>query len=123
MTLSRTQIFLVVSLLPAALAGCAGEPVRQPMQYAAIGPPDGQTARTRADHEEIAAWYEREAGWAADRTAVHRGMLALYVSPYPDYGNTGFVGHCTNLVQRYRQAAEANRVLAALHRAYAETTE
>ena len=123
MTVSRTQTFVVVSLLAAALAGCAGEPVRQPIQYAAIGPPDAQTARARADHEEIAAWYEREAGWMADRTAVHRGMLTLYVSPYPDYSNAGFVGHCTNLVQRYRQAAEANRVLAALHRVYAESAE
>lgn len=91
--------------------------------YAAIGPPDAESARTRADHEQIAAWYGREAGMAADRMAAHRRMLALYVSPYPDYGNPGVTGHCANLAERYRQAAEDNRVLAALHGVYAESVE
>lgn len=105
-----------ISLLAAGLAGCAGGPAVQD----ANRPAALEAARTRAEHEEIAARYEREAGIAEDRTAAHRRMLALYASPYPDYGSgAGFIRHCRSMVQRYGEAAEANRALATAHRAAA----
>ncbi len=107
---------LVLGCVLAALAGCAIEPVERLPHQEAAPSPMLETARTRADHEEIAAWYEREAGSAEDRAAAHRRMRNAYALPEPGYGSAAFVEHCQNLILRYQQAAEGNLALAQLHR-------
>lgn len=119
MSWSALQTSLAAVLGAAVLGGC-GTPALQP----ALPPPtvpNVEAARSGAEHEQIAAWYEREARDAEERAVAHRRLLTIYASPYPDYGNSGFIGHCRALIQRYEEAAEANRALAALHRAAAKS--
>jgi hypothetical protein len=79
-------------------------------------------ARSRADHEKVAVWYEQEAAAALEQARWHHRMLAdiyrpAYGSPYAGpYGNPGFVRHCADLARRYEEAAEESSALAKLHR-------
>lgn len=98
-----------------ALGGCVSagtqntpEPGSQWQNAAAV--------RTRADHLEIAAWYEREAAAASRRADVHRKLRDSYGSSSGLYDLTGMLGHCTNLVNQNTQAAKDNAALAELHR-------
>ena len=114
------RAMLVLGFVLAALAGCAIEPVERPPHQEAAPLPMIETARTRADHEVIAAWYEREARSAEDQAAAHRRMRDAYALPDPRYGDGAFVEHCRNLILTYQQAAEDNLELAGLHRRVAE---
>ena len=78
-----------------------------------------QNAKTRADHEEIAAIYEQQA--SADRAAAenHRRMERLYKGFDPSQGGRGsgqMAVHCKNLAEGYARAAEEHSGLAQLHR-------
>ncbi|MFY9314560.1 MAG: hypothetical protein WAO95_03255 [Burkholderiales bacterium] len=107
---------LVSGFVLAALAGYATEPVGRLPQQESAPLPQLEAARTRADHEAIAAWYEREAASAEGRAAAHRRMRDAYALPDPRYSNAAFVEHCENLILRYQQTAESNLALADLHR-------
>ena len=62
-----------------ALAGCATEPAERFFQPDAAPLPRFETARTRADHEEIVTWYEREAASADPRDAeAHLALARLH---------------------------------------------
>lgn len=102
-----------------ALAGCAS--ISTPVPEAP--PARLAEARTAAEHEAAAAWYERQAAAAGARVAAHERMLRFYASPYPDYASPGIVGHCLGLIERYGQAAGAHRALAASHRLAAAQAE
>jgi hypothetical protein len=79
-----------------------------------------QSARTRADHEEIASIYEQQA--RADRTSAdeHRKMEKLYRAfgqADPAWAESGQTPvHCQNLTSIYQSAAEEHEALAELHR-------
>ena len=82
-----------------------------------------QTAKTRADHEQIASIYEQQA--SADRAAAenHRRMESLYKGIDPTAGGRGsgqMAVHCKNLAAGYARAAEEHAALAKLHRQAAE---
>lgn len=100
--------------LVVAISGCATGEVQKsqvkeaPWKVAAA-------ARTRTDHQELAAWYLREAESARERAAVHRKLRDSYASSFGLYDVTGMVGHCTNLVRQYDQAATDSAALAELH--------
>jgi hypothetical protein len=104
----------------AVLAGCAAEPVGWLPQHDAAPLPRLETARTRADHEEIAAWYVREAASADQQVVAHLRMRDAYAAPDQGYGDAAVVEHCRNLILSYQQAAEDNLALAGLHRHVAE---
>lgn len=109
--------YLLAGLLAAvlALSGCAtGEIPKFQAREAVRG--NVAAPRTRADHEERAAWYAREAESARERAAAHRRILDSYASSSGLYDVTGMVGHCTNLVHQYEQAAKDSTALAELHR-------
>lgn len=69
---------LALTFALAALAGCAAEPVGRLPRQDAASLPKIEAARTRADHEEIAAWYEREAASADRQVDVHLRMGDIY---------------------------------------------
>jgi hypothetical protein len=79
-------------------------------------------ARSRADYEKVAVWYEQEAAAALEMARRHHRMLAdiyrpAYGSPYAGpYRNPGFVRHCADLAREYEEAAEQSSALAKLYR-------
>ena len=79
-----------------------------------------QSARTRADHEEISLIYEKRA--TADRAAAeeHRRMASLYKRSDPSRVDRSafktMAIHCYNLVQMYTRAAKEHSALSELHR-------
>ena len=73
------------------------------------------TAKSKADHEALAAHYEAEAKQALDQAERHLKMEKDY--RVLEIGSKGpkFSVHCKNLVAKYQEAAEENRQLADLH--------
>jgi len=135
--MSRNQRWLVLgagAFLAAAvlaLGGCAAEwPVKPADLEQKI-----EAARTRADHQAIAAVYEQQA--EGDRAAAerHRGLARAYERGYIAGGsrvrgsstarreNKSLVAHCENLARIYQQAAEENLALAREHRQVAAETK
>jgi hypothetical protein len=78
-------------------------------------------AKTPADHEAIAEYYDKEA--AADDAkaklhhAVHHEYEKFHLKP-PE-----MVEHCDELAESFQRAAEQDRALAAAHRAIAKKLE
>lgn len=106
---------MLVLALP-ILAGCASPPAQRVAQQIAAPLPRIEDARTRADHEEIAAWYDREAQAAERQWEVHLRMRDAGAPPDPIHGNEDLAAHCQNLLFSYELAAEGNLALAELHR-------
>lgn len=101
--------------LTLALGGCASGGVQR--SPASQAPSKKATvARTRADHEERAAWFARDAQLAEDKAEAHREMRDAYASSFGLYDTSGMVGHCTNLIEAYQRAALENAALADSHR-------
>lgn len=110
-------------LLSGALSGCATESVMQRQIAQQIA-----TARTSADHEALAAWFDSQADEADASAERHRGMKEHYVrwdailssTAFGPTGNragsAGFWQQCEKLVRLYAQASEENRTLAKMHR-------
>lgn len=100
--------------LAVAVSGCAtGE---FPISRAPEAPwTAAAAARTRADHEAVAESYEREAASSRERAAAHRRLRDSYASSGL-FDATGMVGHCTNLILKFTEAANDNAALASLHR-------
>lgn len=108
----RSAVLLAVVL---AISGCAAGEVRK-SEVRATPWAKAAAARTRTDHQELAAWYLREAESARERAAVHRKLRDSYASSFGLYDVTGMAGHCANLILKYQEAANENAALAGLHR-------
>jgi hypothetical protein len=80
-----------------------------------------QTAKTAADHEAIAAEYDRLASEATAKAAEHKAMAARYRHAIGPGSKSGFAEHCDGLVVIYNGAAKEYRALAAMHRAQAKS--
>ena len=79
-------------------------------------------AKTSADHEAIASYYDREAATAKDKAAEHRRLAETYRNiaatgraPLQPMGI-----HCEQLVRTYESAAAENAALATAHRQMAQ---
>lgn len=107
-----------------ALGGCAAEgPVKPAGLERKI-----EAARTRADHQEIAALYERQAGIDKEAGEQHLNLARAYergsVWAGPQIGSVrrlrrdkkSFVAHCENLARVHQEAAAENLALAREHR-------
>jgi hypothetical protein len=114
--------FLAAAIL--TLGGCAAEgPVKPAGLEQKI-----EAARTRADHQEIAAVYEQQAGMDQEAVQRHRNLARAYERDWvwggPRVGSAGSVrrenqslaAHCENLARIYQQAADENLALAREHR-------
>ena len=82
-------------------------------------------ARTPADHENVALWYEQEAAMALEQSRRHQRMLQdiyrpAYDRSFAGYREAGFLRHCEQLTRAYRQAADESLALAKLHRELAD---
>jgi len=89
----------------------AAEPVVTPAQIAA--------ATTAADHEAIAAAYEKEATALEAKAREHEQMAKAYSSAGSKKGmdSASMHAHCATLAKQYSEAAAENRELAKQHRA------
>lgn len=127
-----TTKVLALALAILTLGGCAAEgPVKAAGLEQKI-----VAARTRADHQEIAAVYEQQAEGDRAASQRHRGFARAYERGYapgrPKIGSASSVrreykssiAHCENLARIYQQGAEENLALAREHhRLVAETKD
>lgn len=65
-------------------------------------------AKTPADHEAIATYYDREAAENENKVKLHRASENIYTKGANQV-------HCNALVKDYQRAAEEDRALAARH--------
>jgi hypothetical protein len=100
---------VVAILLSGGAVGA--EPVVTPAQITA--------ATTPADHEAIAAAYDKEATSLEAKAREHEQMAKAYSSAGPKKGmdSAAMHAHCATLAKRYSEAAAENRELAKQHRA------
>ncbi len=74
-------------------------------------------AKTKADHELIAAEFDKQA--EADKASAerHRKMGQAYITaPWAKTSGAGMVSHCKALVADYDKAAKQNTEMAKMHR-------
>jgi hypothetical protein len=111
--------FAVVSLLVLGigLSGTWATPARAADIEAKIA-----AAKTAADHEEIANWYDDQAKAAEAKAEEHRKMGEAYKRAPGPFGKTKlhFHQHCETLVKSYTAEAKEYRALAAAHREMAK---
>jgi hypothetical protein len=72
-------------------------------------------AKTPADHEAIAIFYEEESQTARQKQAEHERMKAAYQSHYP-IKRAAMVPHCESIIKKYKEMAEEYAALAQLHK-------
>jgi len=77
-------------------------------------------AKTAADHEAIASYYDREAAAAQAKVGEHRKLAELYRSVAGGKGPLPMEAHCQKLMQIDESAAAENAALAAAHRQMAQ---
>jgi len=75
-------------------------------------------AKSPADHEAIAAYYDKEATEAEAKAEQHKKMADTYTKLRPDY--KPLPGHCRAEAKYYEGIATENRALAAAHRKMAK---
>lgn len=109
--LSAAALVFAAAALPAA--GESGVSQEELMQKI-------QSARTRADHEEIASIYEKQASADLAAAEEHRRMASQYKMSDPSRVDRSafktMAIHCYNLIELYTGAAKEHSALAALHR-------
>ncbi len=77
-----------------------------------------QSAKTRTDHEALAAHYENVAQAMREKVQIHKKILEQYESDGYHYGREveDLRAHTRALIRFYEQAAEANWSMALSHR-------
>lgn len=88
-----------------------------------VTPAQIAAAKTPADHEAIAAAYDKEAAQLESMAKEHAEMAAAYRAG--SLGNKGanpnaMAAHCDKLTQEFKAAAKQDRDLAAAHRQMAK---
>lgn len=79
-------------------------------------------AKTPADHEAIAAHYEKAAQEAHQKQAEHQKMKERY-EKNPALNKSGFSTHCDLIAANYDKMAKEYEALAKLHRDMAKSAE
>jgi hypothetical protein len=83
-----------------------------------------ENAKTPADHEAIAAYYDAEAKAAQAMVEHHRAMAGAYAKNQKPAGSKGVRSsvyrtmprHCDDLIKSYKSAAHEYEAMAAAHR-------
>jgi hypothetical protein len=73
-----------------------------------------KSAKTPADHEAIAVYYDGEATENEKKARLHTTNVNMY-------SKLSFLPHCKALVKAFQDAADQDKALAAAHRAMAKT--
>jgi hypothetical protein len=130
-TMNMNQWWVVLAAAVLILGGC---PAEEPVKSAGLEQKI-EAARTRADHQEIAAAYEQQAGVDREAMERHHKLARAYEQGWvwapPRAGgvssgrreNKSLIAHCENLARMYQQAAEENLALAKQHRQIAAETK
>ena len=80
-----------------------------------------ESAKTKADHENLAKYYENAANNLKAQAEQHKKMSVSYRAMSVGKGGLGgFVAHCEKLVAKYEALAADNEALAKLHHQFAE---
>jgi hypothetical protein len=100
-------------VLSVILAGCASEPTAPPADLVQRI----ETARTPADHEKLASYYDREASAARASAAAHRKMATSYQGTVAGgRGGASMPAHCNAIVRSQEAIATEYEGMAAAHR-------
>ena len=100
-------------VLSVILAGCASEPTAPPADLVQRI----ETARTPADHEALASYYDREASAASASAAAHRKMATSYQGMVAGgRGGASMPAHCNAIVRSQEAIATEYEGMAAAHR-------
>jgi hypothetical protein len=75
-----------------------------------------ESAKTKADHEALAAFYEQEAKSLQAKAEEHKEMGKAYSKFGHLKEKQHLVTHCDRLVEKYNGAANESLALAKLHR-------
>lgn len=118
---SQSYLCMLLALSAVLLGGCASP------HYSATHEQVEEriaSARTRADHQGLAQFFEQEAQEAMKRAETHRKMGKNYGLSLWGRGAPAIQGreHCDRLVELYEEAKQENKALAALHRQIAVET-
>ncbi len=108
----RFSFAVVLLAFAVSLAGCASGIGPRP----AALPQSIESARTRADHEDLALRFVREAESLRAKADEHERMVDSYGRSAYAIAEANFVAHCASLARRYREAEAANLALARMHR-------
>lgn len=112
---NSTKTLLTFALTLGLLAGCA-QPNPHPMDMTVAV----QSAKTKTDHEALAAHYEQAARDAEAKAEEHKQILAQFLKDPHDYPKSylggNFENHCKRLIDIYERAVEANLEMAKMHR-------
>lgn len=79
-------------------------------------------AKTSADHEALAASYEKAAQEARQKQAEHLKMKEWY-EKNPALNKSGFSFHCQQIALKYEEMAKENEALAKMHRDVAKAAK
>ena len=103
----------LVLLIGVALAGCANlSTALSPALERQI-----EAARTRADHEALATYYDGQAAAARAQAAEHLKLAASYqAAPAMSRGGASMPAHCKAIAQGYEEIASRFESMAASHR-------
>lgn len=93
-------------------SGCVTAPGPAPTEMAVAN------AKTKSDHEAIAAGYEKAAAAATEVSRKHRVLAKSYhgMTVGRGEGGHGMASHCEKLADLYQKAAQENLELAKLHK-------
>ena len=78
-------------------------------------------AKTAADHEAIAAYYDKEAAEDEEKAKIHHAQHKIY-DRFHMKTATDMGPHCDALAKNFERAAEQDKALAAGHREMAKKT-
>jgi outer membrane murein-binding lipoprotein Lpp len=100
-------------LMSVLLAGCVSTPTNAP---SAATQQRIEAAQTRADHEALAASYDKDAADARAAAANHRRMAKSYQSYQPGRGGGNMTAHCNSVAANYDRIATEYDGMAIMHR-------
>jgi len=106
-------VFAALLAVDLSLGGCISSGSQKPARLQE----KLEAARTKADHDELAGYYQQEANALQAKAKQHEQKAQAYGPPtgYARLEND-LARHCNYLGSKYRDDAEASLALAKLHR-------